>query len=92
LFKTLFGLFGTTVIAFFAGLPKPLIAAMAGLALLGTIQGCLVGAFSDAKDREAAMFALLLTASDVQLLGVGSAFWGLVGGFIVSKVLTWRKV
>ena len=91
LFKTLLGLFGTTVVAFFAGLPKALIAAMAGLALLGTIQGCLVGAFSETKDREAAIFALLLTASDVQLLGVGSAFWGLVAGFVVSKTLTWRK-
>lgn len=91
IFKTLLGLFGTTVVAFFAGLPKALIAAMAGLALLGTIQGCLVGALGEAKDREAAMFALLLTASDVQLLGIGSAFWGLVVGFIVSKVLTWRK-
>jgi benzoate membrane transport protein len=90
-FKIVLGLFGTTVVAFFAGLPSALIAAMAGLALMGTIQGCLVGAFSDAKDRDAAMFALLLTASDVQLLGVGSAFWGLVVGFIVSKVLTWRK-
>lgn len=91
IFNTLLGLFGTSVVAFFAGLPKALIAAMAGLALLGTIQGCLVGALSEAKDREAAMFALLLTASDVQLLGIGSAFWGLVAGFIVSRVLTWRK-
>jgi benzoate membrane transport protein len=92
LFKMLLGLFGTTVVAFFAGLPKALIAAMAGLALMGTIQGCLVGAFSEAKDREAAIFALLLTASDVQLLGVGSAFWGLIAGLIVSKTLTWRKL
>jgi benzoate membrane transport protein len=92
LFKMLIGLFGTTVVAFFAGLPKALIAAMAGLALMGTIQGCLVGAFSEAKDREAAIFALLLTASDVQLLGVGSAFWGLIAGLIVSKTLTWRKL
>jgi benzoate membrane transport protein len=91
IFKMLLGVFGTTVVAFFAGLPKALIAAMAGLALLGTIQGCLVGALSEAKDRDAAMFALLLTASDVQLLGVGSAFWGLVAGFVVSKVLTWRR-
>jgi benzoate membrane transport protein len=92
IFNTLFGLFGTTVVAFFAGLPKALIAAMAGFALMGTIQGCLVGAFSETKDREAAIFALLLTASDVQLLGIGSAFWGLVAGFIVSKVLTWRRM
>jgi benzoate membrane transport protein len=90
LFKAGLGLFGTTLVAFFAGLPKALVAAMAGLALMGTIQGCLVGALSDPKDREAAMFALLLTASDVQLLGIGSAFWGLVAGFIVSRVLNWR--
>ena len=91
LFKAGLGLFGTTLVAFFAGLPKALIAAMAGLALMGTIQGCLVGALSDAKNRDAAMFAFLLTASDVQLLGIGSAFWGLVAGFVVSQVLNWRQ-
>lgn len=90
-FKAVLGLFGTTVVLFFAGLPKALIAAMAGLALMGTIQGCLVGAFSEPKDREASMFALLLTASDIQLLGVGSAFWGLVIGFFVSRALHWGR-
>ena len=60
---------------------------MAGLALSGTIQTCLVGSFSDTKDREAALFALLMAASDVQLFGIGSAFWGLVIGFIVSRAL-----
>lgn len=90
LLKIILGLFGATVVAFFAGLPKSLIAAMAGLALSGTIQTCLVGAFTETKDREAALFALLMAASDVQLFGIGSAFWGLVIGFIVSRAL--RKI
>ncbi len=87
LIKIALGVFGATIVAFFAGLPKSLIAAMAGLALSGTIQTCLVGSFSDTKDREAALFALLMAASDIQLFGIGSAFWGLVIGFIVSRAL-----
>ena len=89
--KTVLGLFGATMVAFFAALPKALIAAMAGLALSGTIQNCLVGAFSEAKYREAALFTLLLTASEVTFFGVGSAFWGLVAGVILGAIADRRK-
>lgn len=89
--KTLLGLFGATIVAFFAALPKPLIAAMAGLALAGTIQQCLSGAFAQAKYREAALFALLITASEVSFLGIGSAFWGLVVGAILGWIAQRRE-
>ena len=72
--KILLGLFGAAMVAFFAALPKALIAAMAGLALSGMIQNCLVGAFSNPKYREAALFTLLLTASEVQFSGWGVPF------------------
>ncbi|MDX2004083.1 MAG: benzoate/H(+) symporter BenE family transporter [Meiothermus sp.] len=92
LVKTALGLFGATMVAFFAALPKALIAAMAGLALSGTIQNCLVGAFGDARYREAALFTLLLTASEVTFLGVGSAFWGLVAGVILGLIADRRTL
>ncbi len=85
--KIALGLFGTTIVALFLALPKPLIAAMAGLALSGTILSCLSGAFSDTKTRDSSLFALLVTASDAAFLGLGSAFWGLVAGALVHFVL-----
>ena len=87
LLGALLGLFGTTIVALFLAVPKPLIAAMAGLALAGTIQNCLVGAFADERTRTSGLFALLVTASEASFLGLGSAFWGLLAGAFVHVLL-----
>ncbi|EKN3987009.1 benzoate/H(+) symporter BenE family transporter, partial [Yersinia enterocolitica] len=39
------------------------------------------------RQRDAAIITFLITASGVTLLGVGSAFWGLVGGIITHLIL-----
>ncbi|MGW1052285.1 benzoate/H(+) symporter BenE family transporter [Streptomyces sp. NPDC002521] len=82
------GLFGTTVAGLFAALPPALIAAAAGIALLGALGGSLSGAFTEARNRTAALVAFLTTASGVTLLGLGAAFWGLVFGMTCRAVLT----
>jgi benzoate membrane transport protein len=87
--KLLLGLFGGTLVAVFLAIPKALVAAMAGLALLATIQNCLVGALADPKHRDASLFALLMTASGVEFFGLGSAFWGLVVGTVLAVV--WQR-
>jgi benzoate membrane transport protein len=79
-FYLIVGLFGGTVTALFAALPKELVLAIAGLALLGTIGNGLAAALGQEKDREPALITFLVTASGVSLLGIGSAFWGLVAG------------
>jgi benzoate membrane transport protein len=84
------GLFGTTIVALFLALPKALVAGMAGLALSGTIAGCLEGAFKDSRTRDSSGFALLITASGAEFLGLGSAFWGLVLGAVVAALLERR--
>jgi benzoate membrane transport protein len=88
--KIVLGLFGTTIVALFLALPKPLVAGMAGLALSGTIAGCLDGAFKDSNRRDSSIFALLITASGAEFLGLGSAFWGLVIGAVVAAALEKR--
>ncbi len=85
------GLFGTTVAGLFAALPPALIAAAAGVALLGALGGSLAGAFTEARDRTAALVAFLTTASGVTLLGLGAAFWGLVFGMVCRAVLRETK-
>ena len=88
--KIALGLFGATIVALFLAIPKPLVAGMAGLALSGTILNCLVGAFQDKNVRDSSLFALLVTASGAEFLGLGSAFWGLVAGALVSALLERR--
>ena len=86
-FYTLMGLFGATVAATLLALPKELVWAIAGCALLGTIGNGLLTALNHERHREAALVTFLVTASGITLLGVGSAFWGLLGGVLVLLLL-----
>lgn len=82
LFYLVTGILGATVVSIFAAFPKALIVSIAGLALLGTIGNGLAGALQDEKEREAALITFLVTASGLSLLGIGSAFWGLLFGMV----------
>jgi len=76
----LIGFFGAAVTGLLTAFPKELVAAIAGLALLGTIGSGLALAVRDESHREAALITFLVTLSGVTLAGVGSAFWGVVAG------------
>jgi benzoate membrane transport protein len=89
-FYMLFGLFGATAVGLFTGMPAPLIAAVTGLALAGTIMNALTASMSDERGREGGLMALLCTAANFTLLGVGAPFWGLLAGLLTNAVLTWR--
>ncbi len=91
LFYVLIGLFGATVAALFAAFPQAFVFAIAGLALIGTIGNSLHAALDDASEREAALITFLVTASGLSLLGIGSAFWGLVAGVLARLVLRPRR-
>lgn len=86
-FYLLIGLFGATVGAVFAAFPKELVLVIAGLALFGTIGNGLAAALSNEAEREPALVTFLITASGVSLFGVGSAFWGLIGGILALLLL-----
>lgn len=89
-FYVLIGLFGAVVGGLFAGFPRELIVALAGLALMSTIANGLAGALRDEINREAAIITFLVTASGMSIYGIGSAFWGLVAGVAAMVVLTRR--
>lgn len=80
------GCFGAAVTGVLTAFPKELVAAIAGLALLGTIGSALLAAMQDEKQREAALITFLVTLSGVAIAGVGSAFWGVVAGAIALLV------
>ncbi|WP_258052626.1 benzoate/H(+) symporter BenE family transporter [Streptomyces sp. Ru73] len=81
------GVLGGTVASLLAAMPHALVLGIAGIGLLGTITGSLTTAVSDPDSREAAVVTFLATASGVTLLGIGSAFWGLLAGVLTSVVL-----
>lgn len=86
-FYIVVGLFGATVAAVFAAFPKELVAALAGIALLGTIGNSLAVAMREEVEREPALVTFLVTASGLSMAGIGSAFWGLVAGVVTLLVL-----
>jgi benzoate membrane transport protein len=81
------GLFGAAVTGVLSAFPKALIAAIAGLALLGTIGNALAQALQNDKEREAGLITFLVTLSGVAIAGIGSAFWGVIAGAIALVVL-----
>lgn len=85
------GIFGATLAALFAALPKALILSIAALALFASIIGGLTQAMSEPKEREAALITFLVTASGMTLFTIGSAFWGIVAGLLTLVILNWRK-
>ena len=88
-FYVIVGLFGATVAALLAAFPKELVMAIAGIALFGTIGNSLAAAMREENEREPALIAFLVTASGVSMVGIGSAFWGLVAGGVT--LLVWRR-
>jgi benzoate membrane transport protein len=85
------GLGAGLMTALVAASPPILITAAAGLALLGALVTAMVSALEDEQHRIVAIATFLVVASNVQLLGIGSAFWGLVVGGILLLAFRRRK-
>ncbi|MPZ33146.1 MAG: benzoate/H(+) symporter BenE family transporter [Rhodospirillales bacterium] len=82
----LIALFGASLVGLFGALPPALLATVAGTALLGSMAGAMGAALAADQDRFAAAGTLAVTTSGITLMGVGSAFWGLVFGLIVLGI------
>ncbi|MGE8542330.1 benzoate/H(+) symporter BenE [Acinetobacter sp. ANC 3813] len=91
LFYILGGLFAGSIVMLFSLLPKELVAALAGLALLGAISTNISVAMKDEAERDAALITFLATASGMHFLGLSSVFWGICIGIIAHLLLTKPK-
>ena len=91
IFYGIAGVFGATLAALFAALPKELVLSIAALALFGSIMNGLTVAMNEAREREAALITFMVTASGFTLFSIGSAFWGIVAGVLTLMILNWRK-
>ena len=88
IFYLLGGLFASSIVLVFSLLPKELIAALAGLALIGAISANITIAMKNDSQRESALITFLATASGMQFLGLSSVFWGICIGMIAHYILT----
>lgn len=91
IFYILGGLFAGSIVMLFSLLPKELVAALAGLALLGAIATNISVAMKNDSQRDAALITFLATASGMHFLGLSSVFWGICIGIIAHLVLTKRE-
>jgi benzoate membrane transport protein len=82
----LLGLLSGAITTFIALSSPVLIAAVAGLALLGPLGGALAGATAEPAERDAAILTFLIPASGLNFLGIGGAFWGLAAGCAVLAI------
>ncbi len=90
LFYILGGLFAGSIVMLFSLLPKELVAALAGLALLGAIGSNMSMAIAHEGQRDSALITFLATASGMSFLGLGSVFWGVCIGVAAHLILTKR--
>jgi benzoate membrane transport protein len=82
-----FGLIGATAISLIQAFPAALVAVVAGLALLPVILQALQLSVAQSEHALGAAFALLIGASGISILGINSAFWAIVAGVVVGRLL-----
>ncbi|EXG18031.1 benzoate transporter family protein [Acinetobacter baumannii 25307_6] len=91
IFYILGGLFAGSIVMLFSLLPKELVAALAGLALLGAIATNISVAMKNDGQRDAALITFLASASGMHFLGLSSVFWGICIGVIAHFILPPRS-
>jgi benzoate membrane transport protein len=86
-FYCIIGLLAGVVTLVFSALPVELIAVIAGLALFATLGNGLATALKDDAAREPALICFAMTASGLSVVGIGSAFWGLLAGLVATALI-----
>ncbi|MDO5667482.1 MAG: benzoate/H(+) symporter BenE family transporter [Alcaligenaceae bacterium] len=76
--------FTSAIVTLFAVFPAELVAILAGLALMSSINANIILAVEDKENREAALLTFIATASGMSWLGLASAFWGIVIGMVAA--------
>ena len=83
-----FALVAPAVTAILLATPTAFILALGGLAMLPSLRVAFVTSFH-AKYTMGALITFVVTVSGLTILNIGSAFWGLVIGYLASRLLEW---
>lgn len=87
----LLGLAGAVVVALAGAAPVGLFGAVAAVGLLSSLVGSVQQAVSDAELRIPAVVTLVVAGSGLVIGGIGSAFWALVAGCLLTLLLRRRR-
>jgi benzoate membrane transport protein len=77
--------------SFVEAVPRDYVVAIGGLALLAIVFDALKKTITS-KIPTAGFFAFLIASSDLTLLGLGGAFWAIIGGIAVAVILERPKL
>jgi benzoate membrane transport protein len=86
LLALVFGLLAPTFTRFLLDAPEAFVMTLAGLAMLKILQAAFVTCFQD-RFTLGALIAFLVTVADLPLFNIGAAFWGLIAGLLISRLL-----
>ena len=86
LLAIVFGLLAPAFTQLMLSAPTAFVAVLAGLAMLRVLEGAFVTAFRT-RCTLGALVTFLVTVTDITILNIGAAFWGLVAGLVVSFLL-----
>jgi len=81
-----FGLLAPTFTRFLLDAPEAFVMTLAGLAMLKILQAAFTTCFGG-RFTLGALVAFLVTVADLPLFNIGAAFWGLIAGLLVSRLL-----
>lgn len=84
IFYLLMGILAGTLMVLFDSLPREFIIALAGIALINTVKSSLHEAMKTSDLlSEASFVTFLISASNINLLGINSLLWGLMAGLLI---------
>lgn len=81
-----FGLIASFAMIFIKAIPSTLISVLAGVAMINVLINSFQDAFSTKRFKIGAFFALIIGVSNITILSIGSAFWALLGGVVISMI------
>jgi benzoate membrane transport protein len=81
-----FGCLAPGMVRLMLSMPEAFVAALGGLAMLRALQGAFGTAFGGTF-ATGALVTFLVTIADLTVLNIGAAFWGLLVGLLVSRLV-----
>lgn len=80
------GLFAPAATGFMLGMPAAFVSTLAGIAMLTPLRNAFMAGFSG-QFSTGALVCFLITASNITLLNISAAFWGIVIGCFIAWAL-----
>jgi len=87
-----FGIFAWLILPYITILPSYFISIIIGFSLLGIFMNSMQAAFSNRQYRYSVLFAFVISAAGITMLGISAALWALIIGTLTAKLLKEQPV